>query len=283
MASLSAYFKEDTTLYPTSGIKFYVFDESKATAFVQDCLVPFRDAYLSEEKLQSLTMKYGTTRADEIKERIPDPGEVMSGDFGEILSFYLAREIWVPEANIFPMKWRFKDKKKAPSNYTDIILFKLSDVNAFNPDDAMYTFEVKTRATAISSTSTYKVHKKKAYITYKDGKKECTLLEAVCDANKDAIERAAETIPYLKTRCKDLDLDELYHQINRFSNPVAHPYLKEHHAVAVIDSDHLSIQLSNLPSDLLSAHPLVKRVYCVPIASLRQRYEEVFSNIITNA
>lgn len=90
MAEISDYFTHDANLYPKSGLEFYVFDSSKSIAFVQDCLIPFREAYISEEKLSHIVSRFPTTRKDAISRRLPRKGMVMSGDFGEILSFYLA-------------------------------------------------------------------------------------------------------------------------------------------------------------------------------------------------
>jgi len=280
-ASIAKYFTLDTSLYPTTGLVFYKFDNSQADNFVNDCLIPFREAYISDEKLKSIIDEYETPREVEILERLPIKADVKSGDFGEILSFYLACAIWAPTVNVMPMKWRFKDKKDAPSHYTDIVLFKLgdpSDPTKMSANDAMITFEVKTKATKLGN-QTYPTHKRKSYITYKDGRLECTILEAVFDANKDAVERAAETIPYLKTRCKDLGLKILHDQIDRFSKATSVTYKKEHNAVAIVDSAHLADQIGRVPVDLLAQHPLVKTVYCLPIENLKTIYERVFGEM----
>lgn len=276
--NLTHYFKEDKTIYPKSGLKFWVFDSIKVDSFVQDSLVPFREAYIAEAKIQYNIGKYNTKRENEIAEQLPDKGDVMSGDFGEILAFYMACQIWSPSVNVQPMKWRLKNKKKAASPYTDIILFQLNDSSNPDPSDAMYTYEIKTRATKLGNT-TYKKHVRPSFVNYKDGKQECTIIEAVFDANKDAVERAAETIPYLLTRCKDMDNEELYHQIFRFSDAVKTTYQKQHDAVAIIDSAHLDEQISRIPSDLLTAHPFVKNVYCLPINDLQQVYEQVYDEM----
>lgn len=282
MAAISDYFTIDNTLYPGSGILFYVFDNTKTTSFINDCLVPFRQAYIEDEKVDAIVKKYGNTREDVIARRLPDKGKVMSGDFGEILSLYLASQIWYPNVNVIPLKWRYKDKKKDASHYTDIVLFEWKDPANPSIDDSMVTFEVKTCATSLSNT-TYKMHKRKSAITYKDGKLECTILEAVFDANKDAVERAAETLPYLITRCEDLDLDELHNQIERFCNAATTSYRKEHNAVAVVDTSTLAEQIARIPVDMFVALPNVSHVYCVPIDNLKSIYEQVYHDIPTNS
>lgn len=278
MANISDYFTYDKSLYSKSGLKFYVFDNKKATSFVQDCLIPFREAYISEEKLTHIVSRFSTTRKDVISQRLPSKGMVMSGDFGEILSFYLACQTWAPTANVLPMKWRLRDSKKDASKYTDIIVFSLINPNNPSVADAMFTYEVKTCATGLGN-STYKTHKRPSRVNYKDGKLECTILEAVFDANKDAVERAAETISYLLTRCQDEDLDELYKQIFRFRNATKTTYQKEYNAVAVIDSMTLAEQIKRMPNDLLTIHPNVKNIYCVPIDRLQGIYESIYTEI----
>ena len=282
MFDLTHYFHKDNTLYPSSGLIFWVFDSTKVTNFVQDCLIPFREAYIEETKLVEIVNDYKTLREDEIAERLPGSGDVKSGDFGEILSFYMACQIWSPTANVTPMKWRFKDNKKAASSYTDIVLFQCPDSANPSSSDAMFTYEVKTRAGKLGNKK-YFQHVKPSYITYKDGKDECTILEAVYDANKDAVGRAAETIPYLLTRCKDVGYSELYHQIYRFGKASKVTHQKQYNAVAIVESSHLADQISRIPVDLFSSHPLVTNVYCLPIEHLKAVYLRIFNDMPTKA
>lgn len=278
MARIADYFIKDNALFPDSGLNFYVFDNNKVASFVQDCLIPFREAYIDGERLNSIVSKYPVTRREAISQRLPGKGSVMSGDFGEILSFYLACQIWSPSVNVTPMKWRFKDSKKDASKYTDVILFELHDVANPSVDDAMFTYEVKTCATGLGD-GTYKVHVRPSYKNYKDGRLECTIIEAVFDANKDAVERAAETIPYLLIRCQDEDLYDLHKQIFRFREAEKTTYKKEYNAVAIIDSASLDKQMTRMPGDLLTTHPNVNNVYIIPMDNLQNVYESVYDEI----
>lgn len=282
MAAISDYFIHDKSLYPEKGLEFYDFKDSEKVSFVQDCLIPFREAYISEEKLTHIVSCFSKTRQDTISERLPPKGMVMSGDFGEILCFYLASQMWVPTANVLPLKWRFKDSKKDASKYTDVILFSLQDENQPSTSDAMFTYEVKTCATRLGE-DVYKIHSRPAYRSYKDGKKKCTILEAVFDANKDAVERAAETIPYLLTRCEDEALYDLHKRIDRFKNADKMTYRKDYNAVAVVDRNTLSEQIARMPDDLLTKHPNVKTVYCVPIDNLQSIYENIYDGMRKHA
>lgn len=271
MPFINKYFTEDNTTYAVYGIKAYKFDGSKTTQFVTECLVPFREAYIKEEKLIEIVNVYGTKRQQEIEERLPKTADVKAGDFGEILTYYLAKEVWHPDVNVCPMKWRFKDKKDAASPYTDVIVFR-SDPMGANPNDAMLSFEAKVRATAPSGK--YDNHK-----GYKSEKEKCVFIDAVMDADKDRVSRAAESIQYLLTRCKDLGLKVEYNQIYRYAEPYnTVTYQKLFSAVAIIDSAFTTKQFAKIPKDLFSTFPNV-RVFFVPIAGLQALYESVFAQL----
>lgn len=54
MKNLSDYFTLDTTIHPGKGVMFYTFDNAKRMEFIQDCLLPFREAYIESKKLQDI-------------------------------------------------------------------------------------------------------------------------------------------------------------------------------------------------------------------------------------
>lgn len=156
MKKLSDYFTLDTTIHPKKGIMFYTFNNAKRMEFIQDCLLPFREAYIESKKLQDIVTEYSISVQEAVEGRIPDKGKVMSSDFGEILCLYLAVQLWSTDVTVVPMKWRLKDKKKNASHYTDVIMFKLTDKDNPSVDDKMYTYEVKTRANKLGNTC-YKI------------------------------------------------------------------------------------------------------------------------------
>lgn len=271
MAFIDKYFTEDKTTYSAYGITAYVFNDALSAQFINDCLVPFREAYIKEEKLVQIVNDFNTTRQQEIQERLPKSTAVVAGDFEEILTYYLATQVWQTDVNVCPMKWRLKDKKDAASHYSDVILFKLGE-NGPLIDDAMYSFEAKVRSTGPAGN--YKVES-----GYKSGKPECVFIDAVMDAEKDRVSRAAETINYLLVRYKDLGLKEEYDKIFRFANPYCTvSYHKEHSAVAIIDSAYTAQQFSKLPPDLFANFPEI-RVLFVPIKDLKLLYERVYAQL----
>lgn len=271
MAFIDKYFTEDKTTYAAQGIAAYIFDDTKKEQFISECLVPFREAYIEEEKLVEIVEDFETTRKQEIEERLPKKPDVKAGDFGEILTYYLAREVWYPDVNVCPMKWRLKDKKDAASPYTDVLVFK-SDPNGANSNDAMFSFEAKVRATVPSGH--YSNQK-----GYKSGKEQCVFIDAVMDADKDRVSRVAESITYLLTRCKDLGLTIEYNQIYRYAEPYnTVTYRKSFTAVAIIDSAYTAKQFAKLPNDLFKAYPNIK-VFLVPIAGLQALYESILAQL----
>lgn len=271
MAFIKKFFTEDKTTYAAQGITAFIFDDTKKAQFISECLVPFREAYVKEEKLVEIVNDFGTTRQQEIEERLPKTAVVKAGDFGEILTYYLIREVWHPDVNVCPMKWRLKDKKDAASPYTDVLIFK-SDPNGANPNDAMFSFEVKVRATEPSGQYPNKNG-------YKAGKEQCVFIDAVMDADKDRVSRAAESINYLLTRCKDLGLTVEYKQIYRYAEPYnTVTYQKSFTAVAIIDSAYTAKQLAKIPNDLFTTYPNI-RVFFVPIVKLQTLYESVLDQL----
>lgn len=278
MPQISDYFTRQNT-YAAQGIDLYVFDETRTAAFVQDCLLPFRRAYLTDEKVDRLEAKGKNSRQDIINRRLPDPGDVMSGDFGEILTFYMATELWSADTNVRPMKWRFKDDPKKASPKTDVVLFRLVN-DAQHPDanDKMVTYEAKAHATPISGK--YKIHKQKPKITYKDGKDCCSFVDAVFDADTDRASRAAESLIYLKNKAEDSDDDELMDVLLRYEKSYTQPYIAEHSAVVIVESSDLANQMARIPSDLMTTFPGIA-VYCMPIKDLKAIYEQVYSLLET--
>lgn len=78
---------------------------------MQDCLIPFREAYIAGDKLNHIVSKFPVTRKEAISKRLPRKGSVMSGDFG----YFRRRVLWMEDQgdgnfythfrhNIFPQK-----------------------------------------------------------------------------------------------------------------------------------------------------------------------------------
>ncbi len=264
--AFSDFFIKDDTTYAKESVIVYRFNDTKLVEdFVKECLVPFRLAYIRDEQITLIQRIKGEKRKrkDIISDRLPKPGMVMSGDFGEILTFYLATEMWAADTNVRPMKWRLKDKKTDPSKYTDIVLLKLEEVDKACVTDKLYTIEVKTLCSRPSGDK-------------------CSLIDAVEDAEKDRVSRWYETLEYLRVRCEDMMMDPYYEEmgdkIERFLNPIVVTYGKEHLAMALFEGKWENLQFQHLPKDFMSKHTKIT-LFCIPINDLQTIYEMVYSKI----
>lgn len=262
MANLISYFTKNDALSASEGLEIYDFT-GDSTVFVQDCVLRFREAYISEEKLEEIILKSKkATRKDAIERRLPQKISNKAGDFGEILSYYLWTETFASDANIRPMKIRWKEHPDMPSHLVDVILLRRVDEDNACPDDKMYTIESKVWTS-----------------TMKGG--HSSLTDALNDAVKDKTERAAKTIPYLVTQYERDDEYTLADQIRRFGDPVNYPYIKEHFAIAIVESNQSNDHITNFDKSLQAAHTNIP-VYLLPIADLKNIYNQLYIDILDN-
>lgn len=262
MANLISYFTKNDALSASEGLEIYDFT-GDSTIFVQDCVHRFREAYISEEKLEEIVVKSKkTTRKDVIERRLPQKTSNKAGDFGEILSYYLWTETFASDANIRPMKTRWKEHPDMPSHLVDVILLRRVDEDNANPDDKMYTIESKVWTSPM-----------------KEG--HSSLTEALEGAVKDRIERAAKVIPYLVTHYEQDCEYDLADQVKRFGDPVNNPYQKEHFAIAIVESNQADDHIGNFDNVLQAANANIP-VYLLPIADLKNIYNKLYLDIPNN-
>lgn len=259
MATLLSYFTRDNALSASYGMEVFNFT-GDANDFVLDCIDRFREAYVSEERINRILSKSKTaTREDIIERRLPKLTQNKAGDFGEIVSFYLWTETWGSDANIRPFKWRWKEHPDMPSHLVDVILLKRIDENNPDPDDKMYTVESKVWTSPM-------------------GKGHSSLTNALEGALKDQTERAAKTIPYLVLQYERDDEIDLADQVKRFGDPVNNPYVKVYNAIAIVDSKQTGAHLSNFNKALQTANPGIP-IFYLPVNDLKNIYLEVYNNL----
>ena len=264
MAELSKYFAEDRVTYAAQGIVLYHFDNTKKVDFIRDMIISVRDAYISNEKLSALENSTHKTRQELIRRRLPTEAKIISGDFGEILTFHIAIAHFASKANIKVKKWRFKDDKAKASPKTDILLFYKSPEMTFSPDDTMYSIEVKTFASDPYNSKS-------------------AILNAVKDADVDRTSRAIETIDYFLTRIEDTgEYIEYYNDIERFGGAYYKQCNKSFNAMAIVDSAYLSKHIANIPASMYTDYPGID-IYSLPIEELYDTYTTVYQQVPTQA
>ena len=262
MVDLSKYFTEDRVTYAAQGIVLYNFDNTKKADFIRDMIVSVRDAYISNEKIAELENSVHKTRQELIQRRLPKEIDIISGDFGEILTFHIATAHFASNANIKVKKWRFKDDKTKASPKTDILLFYKSPDMQFSPEDTMYSIEVKTFASDPYNSKS-------------------AILNAVKDADVDRTSRAIETIDYFLTRIEDTgEYIEHYTDIERFGGAYNQHCNKSFNAVAIIDSTYLSKHIANIPESMYADYQGID-IYCLPMEELYNTYVAVYQQVPT--
>ena len=262
MADLTKYFTEDKVTYAAQRIALYKFDNTKKAEFIKEMVVSVRDAYISNEKIAELEITVHKTRQELIQKRLPKKKEIVSGDFGEILTFHIATAHFASKANIRVQKWRFKDDKAKASPKTDILLFFKDAETYYSPKDTMYSIEVKTWASDPYNSKS-------------------AILNAVKDADVDRTSRAIETIDYFLTRIEDTgEYMEHYSDIERFGGAYYQQCNKSFNAVAVVDSAYLSKHIANIPASMYTDYPGIY-IYCLPIEDLYNSYLTIYSQVPT--
>jgi hypothetical protein len=120
-----------------------------------------RRCYISDERLAERATTTQTPRSEILAAKLPDAGSVMSGDFGEIISYiYLASRETVRTAS-GPKKWRLKEDRLRPAPYSDVIQFVLPQWPQASAEDRVICAEVKAKATAGTSLNFSQIDRKK--------------------------------------------------------------------------------------------------------------------------
>ena len=155
MLDILRFFTIDDTTYAAKGVVVYGFKDELLDEFVSEFLLSFRQAYISDEELkEGVKEEVWADEAEGISMQIPTKPNLKSGEFSEILLFYLSQCLRCSDANVAPLKWRWKENQDMPCHLTDIVLIKCDDEKTPSTDDYLYFVESKGKATPLSTGST---------------------------------------------------------------------------------------------------------------------------------
>lgn len=245
-----------------SGITIFKLKEAERAAFFAKLPQPFRLLYLTEDNLNWRINEFGTARSEEIAEKIPDNPVLMSGEFSEILCYYIIPERYLANANLRPPKWKWKESKNNPAHFTDVILFHQNDPATPNVNDSLISIESKSRAT-------------------RPGREESALQKAIDDAEKDYVGRLAESFFHLKTRYKDDKDANSVRQLERFMDLAKFPtYLKHFKAIAIVDESFADTHINNvtrIPNHIQDSFEVV----LIRMENLKTGYEDTYAQMLT--
>lgn len=213
--------------------------------------------YISSEDLETQKNNTGLSAEEIIANKMPDPGSVMAGDFGEILTLYfLSGESTDPIKRV--KKWRFKQDRTKAAPHTDVVLLFRADATCATVDDYVLCAEAKLKSTRSAFSP---------------------IENSIKGYESDKTGRLARTLVWLKEKAIDHENAESIDFVKRFTDESLNTsFRKRFRAVAVIERDYLDSELVkelNLPPQSDDFEVIV-----LGVNSLKDTYEYCFANTV---
>lgn len=234
----------------------YKFDSTKIADLINELPKVMRQCYVEDkdiEKVLTSTVDASTV----VKTYIPDKPHIKSGEFGEILSFTMLLQKYLPIELTGIKKWQLKPDKNKASFYTDLVLYSCSVTPS--PEDLLVCAEVKTKAKSAKNNR---------------------IQEAIEGAEKDYVSRLGDTLAYLKDKSIQKGDSKTVKDIERFQDSIEDGngvYRKHVKAILVIDS--------NLCDDEVKKKVVIKEVIedfeivVICMDNLKALYEQVYQKM----
>ncbi len=222
-----------------------------------------RRCYLSDERLKvrALELEGEVPETETERQRsiiaakLPDPGSVMAGDFGEILAFIYQAAAAHPAHVVGPKKWSLRQDRNKPTPHSDVVQFVLPTWPTPSDQDEVLCAEVKVKSTPSKTYS--------------------PICNAIVGCDSDRTSRLMRTLLWLKERalCERVDAVRIP-QLNRFINATeGPPFKKSFSAIAVVRSDLVETELEDAPK----LRPLHYRLVVISVPDLHTLYNIVFA------
>lgn len=265
---ISRFFIEDKDCYKDKDITVYQFRNELVDDFVREFLVPFRRAYISDEDLNSgMENNVWDTKEEAIAEQIPTKANLKSGEFAEILMYFLATHFHCPDANVKPLKWLWKENQDMPCHLSDIVLLKCEDENNPSENDYMYLLESKARAAVLS-----------------EGNTTSSMNAGIDGALKDRVSRSGKLVAYMRSKFNHDKQFDMARKVKRFGNSVDVDYKKMYNAAIVVESASLNKHIENIkPENLKKAKDKEIRLIAVPLSGMKQVYERIYEEVLNSS
>lgn len=262
---ISRFFNIDRTTYAKKGIVVYEFKDELIYEFVTEYVLSFRRAYISDEELdEGVANEVWKNRNEGTAMFIPTLPNLKSGEFTEILLFYLSHCMRCKDANIAPMKWRWKEHKDMACHLTDTVMAKCEDENNPKEDDYLYFLESKAGATPIGDRS-----------------KRSVMNDGIEDAVKDCVSRAGKTVSYLVTKYTKEKKYDKARKMKRFDDSVEVAYKRYSNAAIVVEKDSLSYHIANITDEnLKKARDHNISLFAVPVENMKAVYERMYNEVV---
>jgi hypothetical protein len=226
--------------------------------FLNEITSHFRQCYITDENLNDGANKNQMHASKFLEEFIlPSKGNIKSGDFGEMLSYFFVIEHFTLKDIILfaPRKWLWKEDRNRASPFSDAVgFYRESNINS-SENDFVVCVESKMHATKPD------VHR---------------IQEAIDGANNDRISRLAKTIGWLREQYTRKGYPEKREFIERFSNSVGKKtYNKIFKAYVILDKKYEISEFSQIikNNDGIS-------IIVITVENLKDIYESNLKRII---
>lgn len=238
-------------------VRCHLLSEDESETLEEFLVEELPGCYVTAAHVRSRVAITGKQAGEILANRLPDRGNVMSGDFGEILSmFFLSSE---RAERTFPVKkWRYKQDFKKSAPHSDVIILHRQTRRRATTDDFVICAEVKQKATP-----------SKTYIPIES---------AVASLSVDRTGRLGRALVWLREKAVDQESADRISYLNRFTVDPSVEYSKHFKAVAIIDRDLLDEEVCrniDLPPQGSGFEVLV-----IGIADLKDLYETVFERAV---
>lgn len=211
-----------------------------------------RRCYISDDKVNTQASYYPpATRI--IAAALPDPGSVMSGEFGEILTYFYQGTMALPTAAVGLRRWHLKQDRNKAAPYSDVVHLVLPNWPAPSAQDTVLCSEVKAKSTK--------------------GKFE-PIQKAIEGCETDRTSRLAGTLVWLRERAltgatEGASVD----QLSRFIEPAGlPPTIKKFQAVAVVCDSLVAAEVAKAPTTPSPDYDVV----VISVPKLKATYEAAY-------
>ena len=230
----SKYFIFDKLIPSSSGEGIQVYklnSELLDDSSLNNWALGLRDNYVEEILLESLVQGTGLTQKEFLEKNIfPNHqnklgASTMSGEFGEILVYDYIN--FVLKYYITRTRYLEKVNPDMPVSGSDVIGYKVKNINKPSESDHLIVAEVKTRSSKVGN-------KKRSC--------EKTVKDAIEHSIKDRV-RIGESLNAEKRRLLNRSRKDEAKIVERFQNKTDNPFTLDFFAVAVLDNELYSDQV----------------------------------------
>lgn len=233
--------------------RFISVTPAQATALPTALGMAIRRCYISDEKVSTQAIKHPPA-TKVIAAALPDPGAVMSGEFGEILTYFYQGSTAPPTAVVGLRRWHLKQDRNKAAPYSDVVHLVLPDWPNPSLYDAVLCSEVKAKSTK----SKFEPIKK-----------------AIEGCETDRISRLAGTLSWLRERAiTGATEGASVEQLNRFIEPAGLPTaIKKFQAVAVVCDSLVTEEIAKAPATRSPDYEVV----VISVPKLKDTYEAAYA------